>query len=252
MDFEELLSMMEASGCGVNRTDGKATSVRINGENFKLSDGEKIKDAKAAFTSWMKDVAKKLKSDPSHTKEERKKKGDGDDSELRAANARADRLEAERDALKAKADKSDSETEKKKKADAFKSAVAERIELLAVAEDFKVKVTDAMDSDAIRLAVVIADGADEETLEGKSAEYIAARFDAVCENEGGRVNTLDGFHNDNPDDRVDDDNPDDRADDNDQAPADARNDMISGLTDQWRGSRDVARKDKADRVAERH
>lgn len=111
-------------------------------------------------------------------------RADSLEKDLAAANSDKTTIEAERDTLKEKNDTLSKElTEIKAKA--IDSAevdkrVKERMALLAIAAKAKVEATDSMDAKAIKEAVVKAIFP-KANLDGKSEEYVQARFDLAVE-----------------------------------------------------------------------
>jgi len=106
---------------------------------------------------------------------------------LAAATARADKAEAERDAAAEKlvaAEKRDTGAE-------IATAVKARLALLKAGESAGITADklDGMTDREIREAVIRADSPKAE-LEGRSDDYIAARFDAAIEGLAGRATNM--------------------------------------------------------------
>ena len=104
----------------------------------------------------------------------------GKAKEITDLTAKRDALEAERDELKTKLD----EALKVDHSDAIAAGVKERMSVEKAARqiltDKQIEKIDEMSNDEIRKAVILSkhDGLD---LEGKSPEYVVARFDAIVE-----------------------------------------------------------------------
>lgn len=92
---------------------------------------------------------------------------------------RLDAVTAERDGFKAKVDAHPAELEKVRKdaADATKAALKDRVELLKVAETFRVDKADDLSDKDIKVAVIKAVRGDGFDPAGKSDEYINAAYD---------------------------------------------------------------------------
>lgn len=224
MDFEQLLAAFEAStGLEIERSDGKGAKVKIGDTTFSLGNEDELKAAQNAFKEFLKDVKAKLKS---QSKE--KDKGDGapavDATELAKLRARADAAEAEAARLKAATPAPD-----KDKLDAM---VNERIALVDVAKRFKVDIKDK-DNDAIKLAIIVADGCEEVYAKAQGPAYIQARYDMVKDRKS-TFDNLEGFDNfDNP-----------RRDSGEANANEAREDMISDFENRWRDAIEDARDHK--------
>lgn len=95
--------------------------------------------------------------------------------------ADADKAQAKCDALESdlKKEKEGREADKKAHEDAMKTAVKERVALLAAAADHKVEKADEMTNLEIKKAVIKSVRGDMD-LEGKSADYIDAAYDMAA------------------------------------------------------------------------
>lgn len=108
------------------------------------------------------------------------------DEALAQAKTARDAATAERDKAQARADQLDESLKAEKKArtdaagpEAIEAAVQERIRLRDVAKKAGVEVKADMDDAAIKLAVIKAKS--NADLEGRSADYVTARFDAIAD-----------------------------------------------------------------------
>ena len=107
-------------------------------------------------------------------------RADGSEKQAKDLKIKLDKAEGERDGLKTKVD----DLEKVDHSDAINKGVTERIGLLKVAsvvlDDEGKKALDTMKNDDIKLAVIKAKSPDV-NLDGKSEDYISARFDTITE-----------------------------------------------------------------------
>jgi len=115
-------------------------------------------------------------------------------AEIAAAKAKAetDTKDAEIDTMKAQATKHAGDLEKVKKdsADSIQSAVTARIEMLKVADKFKLDKADELSDKDIKLAVIKTVRGDGMDLTGKSDDYIQASFDMCKEDSATRVDAM--------------------------------------------------------------
>jgi len=108
------------------------------------------------------------------------------------AQSEMDAKDAKCDTLKAQVDKNAGELEKVKKdaADSIQSAVTTRIEMLKVAEKFKLDKADELSNNDIKLAVIKTVRGDGMDLAGKSEDYIQASFDMCKEDSVTRIDAM--------------------------------------------------------------
>jgi len=111
----------------------------------------------------------------------------------KAMQAEMDAKDAKCDAQKAQIDKNAGELEKVKKdaADSINEAVANRIELLRVAEKFKLDSADKLSDKDIKIAVIKKSRNDDALdLSQKSDEYVNAAFDFTKDDAGKRTDSM--------------------------------------------------------------
>lgn len=152
---------------------GKTMKLKIKGKSYEVADdvGEAIKAHIDAMES---------EKEESEEEEEKAKK------DAKDMKKKCDEAEKAKDVLQAKADGFESEIAKMKKerTDAgsldVKKLVKERVALEKVASAAGVDKFDAMDDLDLKKAVILADSP-ETKLDGKSVDYINARFDVAAE-----------------------------------------------------------------------
>lgn len=108
------------------------------------------------------------------------------------AQAEMDAKDAKCDTLKAQVDKNAGDLEKVKKdaADSIQAAVTARIEMLKVADKFKLDKADELSDKDIKLAVIKTVRGDGMDLTGKSDDYIQASFDMCKEDSVTRADAM--------------------------------------------------------------
>jgi hypothetical protein len=113
-------------------------------------------------------------------------RADGLQAQLDTYSAEKSTLEGERDSLKEKCDASLKEIEELKVKNADEAVIAQRVKdritLLDVAKSVKVEVTDAMSDMDIKIAVIKAKSPGAK-LDGKNEFYVQARFDCIIEDK---------------------------------------------------------------------
>jgi hypothetical protein len=145
----------------------KTVKIKLDGKDFEVSD-----EAGAAFGAEMK---------------KKQEECDKKDADRKAAEDALVEAKKDGEKMAAKADGLESEVKKLKTAPApkldsadLREAVKARIGLEKIAAAAGVEKFDAMDDLALKKAVILADSP-ETKLDGKSDEYINARFDVAAE-----------------------------------------------------------------------
>jgi hypothetical protein len=158
--------------------------LRLDAEDNQVNDGEdKYVEKNLQVLRLDSGLTYEVPPEVAVAFRELKTRADGADSAKSSLQAERDKLEGERDALKGALEKArtDAETEKKARADAFDQQVKEHVELLKIADIAGVKKTDGLSGRELKKAVIRAVHGDSVKLDGKSDDYIEARFDAAAD-----------------------------------------------------------------------
>lgn len=154
----------------------KKMKMKLAGKDYDLDD-----EVGAAVKEHLKNEARKAKEEMDEKDEKAKKDAAGGKAELEKvakekekADARADGLEAE--LAKVKKERTDAAPSKEQ----IREAVKVRTALEKVASEVGVEKFDEMDDLELKKAVIVAQHPDTK-FDGKSEEYINARFDVAAE-----------------------------------------------------------------------
>lgn len=153
----------------------KKMKIKLDGKEFEVAD-----DVVSAMETEMKNRARSVSEEMDAAKKDSKKKIEELEKDKQKAEAKADAFEAE--IAKMKKERTDAAP-----AD-LRKAVKERVALEKIAEAVGIEKFDEMDDMAVKRAVIKADSPDA-NLEGKSDDYVNARFDIAAESIAGADKT---------------------------------------------------------------